>query len=104
MWRSCSRWDLNDKKKPQIWEPSTAGRVSEGKGPPNRNEPGQAKGQRAGQRGCCVSEKGPGFPGGSVGKNPLHQCRRPGFDPRSGKIPHAEEQLSARATAIELVL
>ena len=101
MWRSCSSWDLNNKKKPQIWESSTAGRVSEGKGPPNRNEPGQAKGQRAGHR---VSEKGPGFPGGSVGKNPLHQCRRPGFDPWSGKIPHAEEQLSTCATTIELVL
>ena len=83
---------------------SIAVRVSEGKDPSNRNEPGQAEGQRAGQHGCRVSEKGPGFPGGSVGKNLPHQCRRPGFDPWSGKIPNAEEQLSSYATTIELVL
>ena len=40
------------------------------------------------------------FPGGAMVKN------LPGipFDPRSGKIPHAMEQLSPRATATEPVL
>jgi len=28
-----------------------------------------------------------GFPGGTSGKEPTCQCRRPGFDPWVGKIP-----------------
>ena len=44
-----------------------------------------------------------GFPGGSVVKTAC-QCRRHGFDPWSGKIPHAAEQLSPCATTIEPVL
>ena len=44
-----------------------------------------------------------GFPGGSVVKTAC-QCRRHGFDPWSGKIPHAAEQLSPCATTTEPVL
>ena len=35
-----------------------------------------------------------GFPGGAVVKNPPANARRHGFEPWSGKIPHAAEQLS----------
>jgi len=47
-----------------------------------------------------------GFPGGSVVKKKKSacQCRRHKFDACSGKIPHAEEQLSPCATTTELVL
>ena len=38
------------------------------------------------------------FPGGPVGKNPPLQCREQGFDPLSGMISHAEEQLSLYTT------
>ena len=36
----------------------------------------------------------PGLPWWSSGQEFALQCRGQGFDPRSGKIPHAEEQLS----------
>ena len=42
-----------------------------------------------------------GFPGGSVIKKSACQCRRHGFDPWSGKIPHALEQLTPCASAVE---
>ena len=42
--------------------------------------------------------EGKGFPGGAVVKNPH------GFEPWSGKIPHAAEQLSPCATTTEPVL
>ena len=43
--------------------------------------------------------EGRDFPGGSVVKIPDSQCRRPGFDPRSGtKIPHATTKSSNAAT------
>ena len=45
----------------------------------------------------------PGWLSGS-GKESACQCRRHGFDPRSEKIPHAEEQLSLCASTIEPVL
>ena len=35
-----------------------------------------------------------GFPGGAVVENLPAQCRGHGFEPWSGKIPHAAEQLS----------
>ena len=38
------------------------------------------------------------------GKESTCQCRRHGFNPWSGKIPHAAEQLSSCATATEPVL
>ena len=38
------------------------------------------------------------------GKEPTRRCRRHRFDPWSGKIPHAVEQLSPRATTTETVL
>ena len=38
------------------------------------------------------------------GKEPNFQCGRHGFDPWSGKIPNATEQLSACVTTIEPVL
>ena len=42
-------------------------------------------------------------PGGSVVKKlPANQCRRHGFNPWSGKIPDAAEQLSLCITAIKL--
>ena len=37
-------------------------------------------------------------------KKSICQCRRYGFDPWSGKIPHGMEQLSPWATTIEPVL
>ena len=39
----------------------------------------------------------------STGEESACQCRRHEFDPCSGKIPHAVEQLSSRAIAVELV-
>ena len=44
-----------------------------------------------------------GFPGGSVVKKKKNnaQCRRHSFCPRSGKIPHAVEQLSLHAATAE---
>ena len=42
------------------------------------------------------------FPGGTVVKNPpANQCRGHGFEPWSGKIPHATEQLTPCATTTE---
>ena len=46
-------------------------------------------------------ENNEGFPGGSVVKSPPAQCRRCGFDPPSGTIPRAKEQLSPWATTPE---
>ena len=43
--------------------------------------------------------------GGASGKEPACQCRRhkrPGFDPKSGKIPHAMGQLSLCARVLSL--
>ena len=45
-----------------------------------------------------------GFPGGAVVKNLPANAGGHGFDPWSGKIPHAAEQLSPCATATEPVL
>ena len=45
-----------------------------------------------------------GLPTWSSGKEFACQCRGHGFDPWSGKIPHAVEQLSLCATSIEPVL
>ena len=39
-----------------------------------------------------------GFPGGTVVKNLSAECRGHGFEPWSGNIPHAVEQLSLCAT------
>ena len=41
------------------------------------------------------------FPGTPVVKTPSFHCRGHGFDPWSGKIPHAVEQLSPCATTTE---
>ena len=38
------------------------------------------------------------------GEESACQCRRGGFDPWSGKIPHAAEQLSLRAATVELMV
>ena len=43
------------------------------------------------------------FPSGTVVKN-LRQCRRHGFDPWSGKIPHSGQQLNLLAMITEPVL
>ena len=45
--------------------------------------------------------KNTAFPWWLSGKESTCQCRRHGFDPCSGKMPHASEQLSPRATAPE---
>ena len=45
-----------------------------------------------------------GFPGGSLVKNPFASAGDTGFDLWSGKISHAEGQLSPCATATEPVL
>ena len=45
-----------------------------------------------------------GLPWWLSDKEPSCQCRRHGFDPWSGKIPHVTEQLSPSATTIEPVL
>ena len=47
---------------------------------------------------------GAGLPWWLSGKESICQCRRCKFDPWSGKIPHAWEQLRLCATAIEPVL
>ena len=47
---------------------------------------------------------GQDFPGGAVVKESACQYRGHGFDPWSGKIPHAVEQLSLCATATEPAL
>ena len=44
-----------------------------------------------------------GLPWWLSGKQPACQCRRPGFDPWSGKIPHAAGQLSLCITTTEPV-
>ena len=41
------------------------------------------------------------FPSGAVVKESVCQCRGHGFEPRSGKIPHATEQRSPCATTTE---
>ena len=45
-----------------------------------------------------------GLPWWLHGKESTCQWRRRGFDPRSGKIPHAEDELSPCATTIDSVL
>ena len=45
-----------------------------------------------------------GFPSWSSGRESACQCRGHGFDPWSGKIPHAAEQLSPCTTTTEPVL
>ena len=45
-----------------------------------------------------------GFPGGAVVKNPPANAGDTGSKPRSGKIPHAAEQLSPCATTTEPAL
>ena len=45
-----------------------------------------------------------GFPGGTVVKNPPANAGGRGFEPWSGKIPHAVEQLSPCATTTEPAL
>ena len=45
-----------------------------------------------------------GFPGGAVVKNPPANAKGHRFEPWSGKIPHAAEQLSPYATATEPAL
>ena len=47
-------------------------------------------------------EKNMRFPGGTVVENPPANTGH-GFEPWPGKIPHAAEQLSPRATATEPV-
>ena len=44
-----------------------------------------------------------GFPGWCSGWESVCQCREHGFEPRSGKIPHAVEQLSPCTTTTEPV-
>ena len=44
------------------------------------------------------------FPGGAVVKNSPASAGEPGFEPWSGKIPHAVEQLSPCATTTEPAL
>ena len=44
-----------------------------------------------------------GFPGDSVVKKSVCQCKGHGFDPWAGKTPHATEQLSLCTKTIELV-
>ena len=45
-----------------------------------------------------------GLPWWLSGRESAYQCRRRGFDPRSRKTPHAEEQLSLCAKTAEAVL
>ena len=60
-------------------------------------------GQRAGwmNRSIWVRNAKRGFPWWLRGKESVCQCRRPGLDPWSGKIPQATEQLSPCTTIIE---
>ena len=44
-----------------------------------------------------------GLPWWHSGKESSRRCRRHGFDPWSGKISHATQQLSPYATSTELV-
>ena len=44
-----------------------------------------------------------GFPGDSVVKKSVCQCKGHGFDPWAGKTPRATEQLSLCTKTIELV-
>ena len=45
-----------------------------------------------------------GFPLWLSGKEPTCQCRRHGFNPQFGKIPHVTEQLSLCTSATEPML
>ena len=45
-----------------------------------------------------------GLPWWLSGKKPACKCSRHGFDPWSGKIPHAVEQLNPCASTLEPVL
>ena len=45
-----------------------------------------------------------GFPSWLCGKESACQCRRHGFDPWSGKTPHASQRLGPCTTAVESVL
>ncbi|KAJ8787545.1 hypothetical protein J1605_022860, partial [Eschrichtius robustus] len=47
---------------------------------------------------CGLSNSPPGLPWWRSGWESACQCREHGFDPWSGKIPHAAEQLSPWAT------
>ena len=51
-----------------------------------------------------VKKRQTGLPWWLSGKESTCQCRRHRFDPWSGKIPHAVEQLSSWATTLEPVL
>ena len=51
-----------------------------------------------------LKKKNPGLPQWLSGKGSACQCRRHGFDPRSGKISHAAKQLSPCATTTKPVL
>ena len=53
---------------------------------------------------CLHSKEKQGFPGGPVVKNPPCKARGHRFDPCSGKIPHAMEQLSPWAPTAESAL
>ena len=52
----------------------------------------------------CLLKVNLGLPWWLSGKVAICQCRRHGFDPWLGKIPHATEQLSQSVTATEPVL
>ena len=52
----------------------------------------------------CFQRAISGLPWWLSGKESTCKCRRQGFDPWPGKIPHAAEQLSPCATTIETVL
>ena len=56
-----------------------------------------------GERFVELKKKGSGLPWWCRGWDSTCQCRRHGFDPWSGKIPHAAEQLSLCATITEPV-
>ena len=51
-----------------------------------------------------LKNKSQGFSGCSVVKESACQCRRHRFNPWSGRIPYAKEQVSPRATTIGPVL
>ena len=53
---------------------------------------------------CVLESSLPGLLWWLSGKECIYQCWRHGFDPRSGKIPHAEERLSPRTTTTEPAL
>ena len=54
-------------------------------------------------QGFLLLKKELGLPWGFSGKESAYQCRKQGFHPRFGKIPHVE-QLSLSITTIEPVL